>query len=72
MHLDEGARALAAWVGDARQALLDQRTAGRCALRQGVGVLFYGAHSVDPPWLAITGLVGGRVTVGGAIWRVLP
>ena len=23
------------------------------------------------PWLAITGLVGGVVTVGGAIWRLL-
>ena len=23
------------------------------------------------PWLAITGLVGGLITVGGAIWRLL-
>jgi len=23
------------------------------------------------PWLAITGLVGGLITVGGAVWRLL-
>ena len=44
VDLDEGARALAGGIGDARQAFLDQCAAGRAAVGQGLGEFVDPAH----------------------------
>ena len=44
VHLDERARALAVWIGDAGEALFHQCAAGRTAIGQGFGMVFDRAH----------------------------